>query len=250
MLTKIDNTIKYGKQRGGFGIQILFPGKIYPQLQDSGFATLGRIDHAKITPGTLIPMHPHRDDEILTYLRSGKVKHVDSVGYTDIISNQHLMMMNAGAQFSHEELSLEDGGLLEGLQIFVRPETGGLEPKVQFHQLPEIYSLNQWRKIAGKGKDYPLEIRSNTWLMDIRLEKGKEISLPEAPADNTAFLFYVFNGSIQIKEDMLLTKGESVLIENESPQFHALETSDLVLFITQTSAVHFDGGMYSGNFHS
>jgi quercetin 2,3-dioxygenase len=249
MLTKIDNTIKYGKQRGGFGIQILFPGKIRPQLQDTGFATLGRIDHAKITPGTLIPMHPHRDDEILTYLRSGKVKHIDSVGYTNIISNQHLMMMNAGAQFSHEELSLEEGGLLEGLQIFVRPETGGLEPEVQFYQLPGIYSLNQWRKIAGKGKDYPLEIRSNTWLMDIRLEKGKEISLPEAPADNTAFLFYVFNGDIQVKEDMLLAKGESVLIENEKPQFHALETSDVVLFITQTSAAHFDGGMYSGNFH-
>jgi quercetin 2,3-dioxygenase len=194
-------------------------------------------------------MHPHRDDEILTYLRSGKVKHIDSVGYTNIISNQHLMMMNAEAQFSHEELSLEEGGLLEGLQIFVRPEMGGLEPEVQFYRLPEIYSLNQWRKIAGKGKDYPLEIRSNTWLMDIRLEKGKEISLPEAPADNTAFLFYVFNGDIQVKEDMLLAKGESVLIENEKPQFHALETSDVVLFITQTSAAHFDGGMYSGNFH-
>jgi len=34
----------------------------------------GRIDHARITPGTLIPMHPHQNDEILTYLRNGKVK--------------------------------------------------------------------------------------------------------------------------------------------------------------------------------
>jgi quercetin 2,3-dioxygenase len=246
MLTKIDNTIKYGKQQGGFGIQILFPGKIRPQLQDTGFATLGRIDHAKITPGTLIPMHPHRDDEILTYLRSGKVKHVDSAGYTDIISNQHLMMMNAGAKFSHEELSLEEGGLLEGLQIFVRPEASGLEPKVQFHQLPEIYSINQWRKIAGRGKDYPLEIRSNTWLMDMRLEKGKQASLPEAPAENTAFLFYVFAGNLKVNENMTLLTGESVLIEDEFPVFHASETSDIVLFITQTNAAHFDGGMYSG----
>ena len=150
MLTKIDNTIKYGKQHGGFGIQILFPGKIRPQLHDSGFATLGRIDHARIMPGTLIPMHPHRDDEILTYLRSGKVKHVDSFGYTDVVSAQHLMVMNAGSKFQHEELSMEDGGLLEGLQIFIRPETAGLKPQVQFHQLPEVYSINRWRKIAVK----------------------------------------------------------------------------------------------------
>ncbi len=151
MITKIDNAIKYGKQHGGFGIQILYPGLIRSQLNDSGFATIGRIDHARITPGTLIPMHPHKDDEILTYLRKGKVKHVDSEGYTDVVSNQRLMMMNAGARFKHEERVLEEGGILEGLQIFIRPETGGLPPKVQFLQLPEIYSKNHWRKIAGRG---------------------------------------------------------------------------------------------------
>lgn len=250
MLTKIDNTIKYGKQHGGFGIQILYPGLIRPQLNDTGFSTIGRIDQARITPGTLIPMHPHRDDEILTYLKSGQVKHLDSEGFTDIISNQKVMLMNAGKGLYHQEKVLEAGGVLEGLQIFIRPETGGLSPQVQFHELQTISSKNQWRKIAGNGKDYPLQIRSNTWLMDMRLEKGSAILLPEIPAENIAFLFYVFNGEIQVNENMLLNTGESVLIETENPLFNALETTDIVLFITQTNAAHFDGGMYSGNLQS
>lgn len=247
MLTKIDNTIKYGKQHGGFGMQILYPGLIRPQLNDTGFSTIGRIDHAKINPGTLIPMHPHKDDEILTYLRSGKVKHLDSEGHTGIVSNQKLMMMNAGATFFHEEKVLEEGGVLEGLQIFIRPEIGGLKPQVQFHELQNAISINQWRKIAGKGNDYPLQIRSNTWLMDMRSEKGEEVLLPEMSAENLAFLFYVFNGEIQVNADMVLKTGESVLIEKENPVFNALETTDIVLFITETDATHFDGGMYSGN---
>ena len=247
MLTKIDATIKYGKQHGGFGLQILYPGLIRPQLNDSGFSTLGRIDHTRITPGTLIPMHPHQDDEILTYLRSSKVRHYDSEGQTDIISNQKLMLMNAGARFSHEEKVLEEGGVLEGLQIFIRPEIGGLKPQVQFHELEDAYSINQWRKIAGKGQDYPLLIRSNTWLMDMQLEKSKPSGLPVAPAENIAFLFYVFQGSIQVNNSMSLAAGESVLVEEESPLFQALETSDIVLFMTQTTANHFDEGMYSGN---
>jgi len=247
MLVKIDNTIKYGRQHGGFGIQILYPGLIRPQLKDTGFYTLGRIDHARINPGTLIPMHPHRDDEILTYLRSGKVKHLDSEGLTDIISNQKLMMMNAGATFFHEERVLEEGGVLEGLQIFIRPEAASLKPQVQFHPLEDAYSRNQWRKMAGKGQEYPLQIRSNTWLMDVRLEKGEDILLPQPPAENAAFLFYVFNGEVQVTHEILITTGESVLIEKEHPIFTALETSDIVLFITQPDAVHFDGGMYSGN---
>jgi redox-sensitive bicupin YhaK (pirin superfamily) len=250
MLTKIDTTVKYGKQHGGFGIQILYPGLIQPQLNDTGFSTLGRIDHARITPGTLIPMHPHKDDEILTYLRNGKVKHLDSEGLTDIISNQKLMMMNAGASFYHEEKVLEEEGVLEGLQIFIRPETAGLKPQVQFNQLTEVYSINHWRRIAGKGDDYPLQIRSNTWLMDMRLEQGEDVFLPEATAENAAFLFYVFNGKMQVNDEMHLLPGESVLIENEYPVFHALETTDIVLFITQANAPHFDGGMYSGNLHA
>jgi redox-sensitive bicupin YhaK (pirin superfamily) len=249
MLTKIDNAIKYGKQHGGFGIQILYPGLIRPQLNDSGFATIGRIDHARITPGTLIPMHPHKDDEILTYLRSGNVKHLDSEGYTDMISNQKLMMMNAGASFYHQEKVLEEGGALEGLQIFIRPESAGLAPKVQFYELPETYSPNRWRKLAGTGPDYPLQIRSKTWLMDLRLDRDQEVVLPQAPSENCAFLFYVFNGKINVNGTMALAAGESVLIENESPIFRAVETSDLVLFITQTNATHFEGGMYSGNLH-
>ncbi|WP_342332865.1 pirin family protein [Pedobacter sp. FW305-3-2-15-E-R2A2] len=249
MLTKIDNTIKYGKQHGGFGIQILYPGLILPRLNDTGFSTIGRIDHARITPGTLIPMHPHQNDEILTYLRSGNVKHLDTEGYTDVISNQRLMMMNAGANFYHEEQVLEEGGVLEGLQIFIRPETADLPPQVQFHQLPETYSRNHWRNIAGKGDDFPLQIRSNTWLMDLRLEKGEEIVLPESPSENCVFLFYVFDGKINVNETMVLIGGESTLVEMESPTFRAMETSDVILFITQRDAHHFDEGSYSGNLH-
>jgi redox-sensitive bicupin YhaK (pirin superfamily) len=247
MLTKIDNTTKYGKQRGGFGIQILYPGLIKPQLKDTGFSSIGRIDQARITTGTLIPMHPHKDDEILTYLRSGNVKHLDSEGYTHMISNQKLMMMNAGASYYHEERVLAEGGVLEGLQIFIRPETAGLPPQVQFYQLADIYSNNHWRKIAGKGDDYPLQIRSETWLMDLRLEKGAEIMLPDAPSGNSAYLFYVFDGKIDVDGTTTLATGESALIESESPKFRAVETSDIVLFITQIDEGHFDGGMYSGN---
>lgn len=249
MLIKIENAIKYGKQRNGFGIQILYPGLIIPELNDTGFSTIGRIDHAHITPGTLIPMHPHKDDEILTYLRSGKVMHKDSEGHTDTISNQKLMMMNAGSKFYHEEKTLEEGGVLEGLQIFLRPEVEGLKPQVQFHQLSEANSINQWRKIAGKEKGYPLQIRSNTWIMDMQLQQGEKTFLPEISIENTSFLFYVFRGEIQVNGNVQLSTGESALIENDNPTFIAIETTDIVLFITQTNAKHFDGGMYSGNLH-
>lgn len=247
MITKIDKAQRMGKQHGGFGIQILYPGIVLPESKDTGFAGIGRIDHAKVLPGTLIPMHPHVDDEILTYLRSGKVNHLDSEGISETISSQKLMLMNAGARFYHEELVLEEGGTLEGLQIFIRPEKKGLKPQVQFLDLEKIYSLNTWRKIAGPEEDSLLKLRSKTWILDRQLKKGEHASLPDSPNKDIVFLLYVFMGKISTADSEILSAGDSMLIENERPFFLALETSDLVVFITQTTAGYFDGGMYSGN---
>ena len=246
-IIKLDKSIKYGKQHGGFGIEILYPGTILSNSKDTGIAGIGRIDHAKVTPGTLIPMHPHIDDEILTYLRKGKVKHLDSEGHTAEISNSKLMLMNAGASFYHEELVLDEGGTPEGLQIFIRPEKGGLRPRVQFHDLQDTFSINQWRKLAGKGENYPLQIRSNTWILDTRMTEGTTQTLSQLPLENLLCLFYVFKGTIKVNDDILLEAGESIIIENKCPIFRALETSDLVLFITDPGAEFYKDGMYSGN---
>lgn len=246
MLFKIDNSIKFGKQVGGFGIQILYPGNILPNTLDTGFATIGRIDQAKVTPNTLVPMHPHQNDEILTYIRSGIIQHFDSEGISEIIDNKKMMLMNAGEKFYHEELVLEEGGNVEALQIFIRPEKENLEPLVQFYDFPTAFSLNQWRKIAGKEDEYPLRFRSNTWIQDARLVAEQQITLPETPIENPSFLMYVFDGFVQVN-DLTLTKGESIIMENEQPTISASQTSDIVLFITDKHAPFFKGGMYSGN---
>jgi len=245
MMRKILNNQKTGRQRGDFGIQILFPGQAL-STSDTGIGTIGRIDHAHVLPGTLIPMHPHRDDEILTYLRSGRVMHKDSEGFTDIISNTKLMLMNAGATFYHEELVLEESGDVEGLQIFLRPRKSGLPPRVQFHEFAEVHSLNQWRAVAGKEDDQPLQIRSSTWVYDMRLEKGMPQALPELPADASCLL-YVFGGEILVNKETSLVTGESIFLENESIGFETRQTSDLVLFVTDKNAEYTAAGMYSGN---
>lgn len=246
MFKIISNKEKIIKKHGGFGIEILFPGKGIGS-NDSGIGTIGRIDQAVITPGTLVPMHPHQDDEILTYLRSGVVEHKDTEGNVEVIRNKRLMMMNAGAQFQHEEFVLPEGGMLTALQIFIRPEKGGLIPKVQFHDFPEAISRNEWRAVAGKENTFPLQIRSSTWIYDIKLEQGKHRSLPVLPVRNAMCLVYLFGGQLAVNENITIQKGESILVENEEVQLTALQDCDIVLFITDPNAKVFKEGMYSGN---
>lgn len=230
---------------GGFQIEILFPGAALGSTRDSGIGTIGRIDDAQVQPGTLVKMHPHRDDEILTYLRSGRVLHRDTVGDAEEISATRLMLMNAGVEFQHEELVQHDSEVLRGLQIFLRPSQGGLAPKVQFHDFGETISHGAWRRVLGPEETAPLVVRSRTWIDDGRFSPGP-VELPAPPQHGVTRLLYVFAGEASVN-DVLLQTGEAALLSGDFAEMVVSEISDLVLLSTDTESASFDQGMFSGN---
>lgn len=242
MLVKIDNSTK----RSHGPIKVMYPGLIL-QGHDTGLATLGRIDQAAIPPAVLIAMHPHVNDEILTYLRSGQVQHTDSAGFSEFIAPGRLMLMKAGKTFFHEEQVSENSGLLEALQIFIRPEKEDLEPEVNFYDLPDLHSENQWRPIAGRDdSDAPLILRSSTWIWDTRVTGQKVLDLPDVPKGDLTFLLYVFEGAARVR-DVTLSKGESLVIKNELNVKVQAAGADLMLFATDERSQYYAGGMFSGN---
>jgi quercetin 2,3-dioxygenase len=242
MLLKIDDRTKLG--RGA--IRILYPGAALGG-QDSGLATLGRIDHATIPSGAVVPMHPHVNDEILTYLRRGRVQHTDSGGFTGEINPQRLMLMKAGSRFSHEEHVLPEGGQLQGLQIFIRPGMKDLTPEVDFYDLPEVSSLNAWRLLAGaEGSGASLTFRSRTWIYDAHLASDAPLRLPDLPRAGLTCLLYVFEGTVTGGGEVL-QRGDSLIIRDEPSTELQSADADLVLFVTDEHSRHFDGGMFSGN---
>ena len=118
---------------------------------------------------------------------------------------------------------------------------------MQFHNLEQVYSRNQWRALASKEDTYPLQIRSGSWIYDLLLETGNVQTLPPLPVNGATCLLYVFGGDVVANETISLTTGESLLVEGESIRLSATQTSDVVLFVTDTHAPYSVAGMYSGN---
>lgn len=239
---KLDNGTKQGHKMGAFGIEILYPGQTLGR-GDSGIGAIGRIDHARIGAGTVVRMHAHRDDEILSYMRSGKMIHSDTVGHQEELTNSRMMMMNAGHTFQHEERMAEPVSML---QIFLRPQTRDLEPMVQFHDFDGVTSDDGWRMLAGPEGAAPLEVRASAWVQDTRLTAGAARALPAVPLRGVTRLLYTFSGLVSVG-DTVLAEGESLILDDTPAEVSALETSDLVLFTTDTAAPVFKGGMFSGN---
>jgi quercetin 2,3-dioxygenase len=235
-------------RHGDFNIDIYRPGEGVPgRGQDRGVAQLGRFDRGRLSPGVLVKMHPHRDDEILSYVRAGAMTHEDSAGSREVVTPTRLMLMNAGTEFRHQESIPSGGEPVEILQIFLRPERASLPPRVQFHDFPEAHSVGAWRLIAGpEDENPPLVVRSQASVYDARLTDGAEIAPVCRPG--RTYLLYAFAGSVVVAPFAVsLATGDALLLADEpDARVTSAGVSDLVLFELDEAAPYTLAGMFSG----
>jgi redox-sensitive bicupin YhaK (pirin superfamily) len=231
--------------RGPFTSRFLPLGRTIPEANDHGIAQIGRLEHATLEGGALVPMHLHQNEEILSYIRKGTMHHKDSDGNDIPINNKHLMLMNAGSGIQHEEGVRDGDETVEMLQIFIRPKADGLKPKVQFYELDEINSLNEWRLLAGyERSEAPMLFRSEVLFYDLHLEAGNIIKTPSLER-NTGFM-YLFSGNVAVGSNCeSADEGDQLIIKDEQLTLEANEDSDLVFFALDAQAPYSRNGLYT-----
>lgn len=81
-----------------------------------------------IRAGTGFPPHPHRDMEIITYIRSGAITHTDGLGNTGETATGNVQVMSAGTGIVHSEenRSPDDMTLF---QIWIIPARRSVSPR-------------------------------------------------------------------------------------------------------------------------
>lgn len=244
MLFPLDPSTHMTRAQGPFQIRRMHPGAMLGDPSDGGFGGLGLVDRANLSPGLKVAMHEHLNDEIISYLREGVMVHRDSTGATEEVRPNRLMVMNAGAGFSHEE-TVPGPGNVHMLQIFIRPERADMEPGVQFRDLEDTWSRNAWRLLAGpEGSSAPGGVRQRILLHDTRLEAGRSLALPVRPGFDG--WLYVFQGRATIEGHAMAAHDAVALIDHGAAAVTADETSDLVLFLTDRKAAASRAGTLSG----
>jgi quercetin 2,3-dioxygenase len=230
-------------KQGPFRIRRIRPGAILGHDADPAFGPLSVVDHANLDVGTLVHMHEHTNDEILTYLWRGTMVHEDSGGYKVALSPNKLMMMNAGRGFWHEESTPETP--VAALQIFIRPLEADLAAGVQFFDRPAPISTGHWHLIGGPATaDAPLKIRQQVRVYDARLAGGQILSVPTA--DNLTPWLYVMDGAVREGSERFV-KGEAATdLDAALPAIHAEADATLVLFLVDRSARATRDGTISG----
>ncbi len=175
----------------GFTVRRLLPA---PARQMVGpFIFFDHIGPVSLPPGRGLDVrpHPHVGLATVTYLFEGEIMHRDSLGTEQPIRPGELNWMTAGRGIVHSERSpeaaRESGATLHGLQLWAAlPERSEeIDPSFQHFgagDLPELDIAGaRARLIAGKafGRTSPVQVRSPLFYVDVVLEKGAALQLPD-----------------------------------------------------------------------
>jgi redox-sensitive bicupin YhaK (pirin superfamily) len=88
-----------------------------------------------IAPKSGFPPHPHRDMEIITFVRTGAITHKDSMGNTGRTGAGDVQVMSAGTGVTHAEYNLEDEDT-SLFQIWILPDSAGEAPDWGMREFP------------------------------------------------------------------------------------------------------------------
>jgi len=183
------------------------------------------INDDRIAPHTGFDTHPHKDMEIITYVRKGAITHQDNKGNKGRTTAGNVQVMSAGTGIFHSEYNMEDEET-NIYQIWIKPAEKGLSPNWDAAEFPKMPVTNSLQLLVSGDGSAPLHINQDARIYAGRINKGD--ALQHAIAGKAYLL--VAEGNLLVN-DLDAHKGDGVAMNDEGSVTLKAETEAEVLVI-------------------
>jgi len=181
-----------------------------------------------IAPKTGFPPHPHRDMEIITYVRKGAITHRDSLGNSGRTEAGDVQVMSAGTGIEHAEYNLEDEETTL-FQIWILPDRRGGTPNWGAMPFPKDAREGKFVTLASgmAGDADALPIRANARVMGATVKAGESLSY-RTDADRHVYLVPA-TGKVRVGEVEANARDGVAVTGIDTITVTAIEDAELVL---------------------
>jgi redox-sensitive bicupin YhaK (pirin superfamily) len=181
-----------------------------------------------IQPQTGFPPHPHRDMEIITYVREGAITHRDDLGNVGRTEAGDVQVMSAGTGVRHSEYNLEDS-VTRIFQIWIMPDAEGGQPAWGSKPFPKAERTGGFMTLASgmAGDDGALPIRANARVSGVTVKAGDTVSYPLANGRN-AYLVPA-TGRVEVNGVSAEARDGVAIRDVAEIAVTALEDSEIIL---------------------
>ncbi|HWU02519.1 MAG TPA: pirin family protein [Novosphingobium sp.] len=184
-----------------------------------------------IAPRNGFPPHPHRDMEIITYVRTGAITHRDSLGNEGRTAAGDVQVMSAGTGITHAEYNLEDEATTL-FQIWILPTRQGEQPGWGARQFPKGDRAGQLVVLAsGYAEDADaLPIRTEARVVGGTIRAGETVDYALG-GDRKAYLVPA-TGRIEVNGVAANARDGIAIADEETITITAHEDAEIVLVDT------------------
>jgi redox-sensitive bicupin YhaK (pirin superfamily) len=182
----------------------------------------------EIAPGTGFDPHPHREMEIITYVREGAITHQDSLGNKGRTEAGDVQVMHAGTGIVHAEYNLE-AGPTRIFQIWIQPGQRGVAPGWGSRAFPKSGASALTALADGRpGADgSALPLYADAAVLAGTLQKGQTVRQSLRPG-RVAYLVPA-TGAVTVNGVPVNTRDGATVSGETELEIVATEDSELVI---------------------
>ena len=182
----------------------------------------------EIAANSGFPPHPHKDMEIITYVRSGAITHQDSLGNKGRTSAGDVQVMSAGTGVRHAEYNLEPE-TTRIFQIWIEPRQKGGAPAWGAKPFPKGERSGKFVTLAsGFDEDGDaLRIRAEARVLGATLNAGE--SVEHSVGEGRHAYLVAATGAITIDGVAFQARDGAALTGGQTVTITATEDAEIVL---------------------
>lgn len=195
-----------------------------------GFGALRVINDDWVAPNTGFDPHPHRNMEIITFVRTGAISHKDSLGNKGVTRSGEVQVMSAGSGIIHSEYNRSNEPLTF-YQIWIESNQKNVSPRWESKKFPVNFSDKLTLLVSGfaKDKQKALFIYQSAKIWGGKIKKGVEV---KHSIEQQAYVL-ASKGSVMLiqgSKTTILSQGDGAEITQiDKLHIQALTNSEIVL---------------------
>ncbi|WP_420564516.1 pirin family protein [Thalassobaculum sp.] len=202
----------------------------YMDPRRMGFGALRVWNDDTIEPGTGFDPHPHRDMEIITYVRKGAITHMDRLGNQGRTEAGDVQVMSAGTGIVHAEYNQEPDQT-QIFQIWIEPSGRGFEPRWDARQFPKGDRSGELVVLAsGRPQDAEngaLSINQDAAVLGATIKAGESVTHTLAKGRKAYLVAAV--GAIEVNGVAAKARDGVAIADVDSVEITATEDAEIVL---------------------
>ncbi len=173
---------------------------------NTGHALLVAHNEDVVAPHAGYDLHPHQDLEIVTWVLSGSLVHVDDRGHSGVVTPGLAQRMSAGSGIRHSERNDAPASDEPShfVQMWVLPREPGLRPSYASEELGEVRGQGLVPLASGLV-DAAVTLHADATLHVARLAAGEVVQLPGAPYLH----LFVAGGAVDLEAAGRLGAGDA-----------------------------------------